>query len=37
MLVRFSPVSMSEMKKYLERVSELWDQALSRLKAFVEG
>jgi hypothetical protein len=26
-----------EIKKYLDRVSEQWDQALSRLKSFVEG
>ncbi len=25
-----------EIRKYLDRVSEQWDQALSRLKAFVE-
>ncbi|MGB9403228.1 MAG: metalloregulator ArsR/SmtB family transcription factor [Candidatus Acidiferrales bacterium] len=32
----FDPGPMDEIKKYLERVSEQWDRALSRLKAFVE-
>ncbi len=32
----FDPEPMDEIKKYLERVSEQWDRALSRLKAFVE-
>jgi DNA-binding transcriptional ArsR family regulator len=33
----FDPQPMEETKKYLERVSEQWDQALSRLKTFVAG
>ena len=32
----FDPEPMEEMKKYLDLVSEQWDQALSRLKSFVE-
>jgi DNA-binding transcriptional ArsR family regulator len=30
------PEPMEEIKNYLDRVSAQWDQALSRLKAFVE-
>ena len=30
------PQPMEEIKKYLDFVSERWDQALSRLKSFVE-
>ena len=33
---RFNPQPMDEIKKYVETVSEQWDQALARLKAFVE-
>jgi len=33
----FDPGPMEEMKKYLDLVSEQWDQALSRLKTFVEN
>jgi|SRR5437016_395673 len=33
----FNPEPMEEIKKYLDLVSERWDQALSRLKPFVEG
>ena len=33
----FDPEPVEEMKKYLDRVSEQWDQALSRLKTFVEN
>jgi DNA-binding transcriptional ArsR family regulator len=33
----FDPEPMEEMKKYLDHVSEQWDQALSRLKSFVEN
>ena len=33
----FDPQPMEEIKKYLDGVSEQWDQALSRLKLFVEG
>jgi DNA-binding transcriptional ArsR family regulator len=35
-LFQFDPEPMEEMKKYLARVSEQWDQALSRLKSLVE-
>jgi DNA-binding transcriptional ArsR family regulator len=31
------PEPIEEIKKYLALVSERWDQALSRLKSFVEG
>jgi DNA-binding transcriptional ArsR family regulator len=33
----FDPKPMEEIKKYLDLVSEQWDQVLSRLKSFVEG
>jgi DNA-binding transcriptional ArsR family regulator len=33
----FVPEPLDEVRKYLERVSEQWDQALARLKAFVDG
>jgi DNA-binding transcriptional ArsR family regulator len=36
-LFEFHPEPMDEVMKYLDLVSEQWDQALSRLKAFVEG
>lgn len=36
-LFEFDPQPMQEIKKYLDLVSEQWDQALSRLKSFVEG
>jgi DNA-binding transcriptional ArsR family regulator len=36
-LFEFDPVPLQEIKKYLDLVSEQWDQALSRLKSFVEG
>jgi hypothetical protein len=32
----FDPEPIEEIKKYLDLVSEQWDQALSRLKSFVE-
>jgi hypothetical protein len=32
----FNPQPLQEMKQYLEFVSEQWDQALGRLKSFVE-
>src|ERR1700736_4907667 len=32
----FDPAPIEEIKEYLDLVSEQWDQALSRLKAFVE-
>jgi DNA-binding transcriptional ArsR family regulator len=34
---QFDPEPIEEMKEYLNFVSEQWDQALGRLKAFVEG
>ncbi|MGC2526277.1 MAG: metalloregulator ArsR/SmtB family transcription factor [Candidatus Acidiferrum sp.] len=34
---QFDPQPLQEMKDYLDFVSRQWDQALSRLKAFVEG
>jgi DNA-binding transcriptional ArsR family regulator len=36
-LFEFDPAPIEEIKKYLDLVSEQWDQALSRLKSFVEG
>jgi len=33
----FVPEPLDEIRKYLERVSEQWDQALARLKAFIDG
>ena len=33
----FDPQPMEEIKKYLDLVSEQWDQVLSRLKSFVEN
>jgi DNA-binding transcriptional ArsR family regulator len=36
-LFEFDPEPMEEARKYLDLVSEQWDQALSRLKSFVEG
>ena len=36
-LFAFDPEPIEEMKKYLDFVSKQWDQALGRLKAFVEG
>ena len=36
-LFEFDPKPIEEIKQYLDRVSELWDQALSSLKSFVEG
>ena len=35
-LFEFNPKPIEEMKIYLDSVSQQWDQALSRLKAFVE-
>jgi DNA-binding transcriptional ArsR family regulator len=35
-LFEFDPKPMRELKEYLDLVSEQWDQALSRLKLFVE-
>jgi DNA-binding transcriptional ArsR family regulator len=36
-LFAFDPEPLGEIQEYLDRVSEQWDQALSRLKTFVEG
>jgi DNA-binding transcriptional ArsR family regulator len=35
-LFRFDPEPLAEMHQYLNLVSRQWDQALARLKAFVE-
>jgi DNA-binding transcriptional ArsR family regulator len=35
-LFEFDPEPMEEIKEYLDFVSRQWDQALSRLKSFVE-
>ena len=35
-LFEFDPRPIAEMKEFLEHVSAQWDQALARLKAFVE-
>ena len=35
-LFEFNPEPIEEMKRYLDFVSRQWDQALSRLKSFVE-
>jgi DNA-binding transcriptional ArsR family regulator len=35
-LFEFDPKPIGEIKDYLERVSEQWDQTLARLKSFVE-
>ena len=35
-LFRFDPEPIEKMKDYLDLVSEQWDQALLRLKSFVE-
>jgi DNA-binding transcriptional ArsR family regulator len=36
-LFEFDPKPIAEIRSYLDLVSEQWDQALARLKAFVEG
>lgn len=36
-LFELNPEPIEELKKYLDRVSELWDRKLARLKLFVEG
>jgi DNA-binding transcriptional ArsR family regulator len=36
-LYEFNPEPVVEIKKYLDLVSARWDQALSRLKSFVES
>jgi DNA-binding transcriptional ArsR family regulator len=33
----FDPEPIEEMKKYLDFVSQQWEEALARLKSFVEG
>jgi len=35
-LFEFDPKPMNELREYLDRVSAEWDQALGRLKVFVE-
>src|SRR5690349_4807415 len=35
-LFEFDPTPMEQMRKYLDFVSEQWDQALVRLKSFIE-
>jgi DNA-binding transcriptional ArsR family regulator len=35
-LFRFNPEPIDEVRQYLDFVSEQWDQALARLKSFVE-
>lgn len=35
-LFKFEPEPIEEIKTYLDSVSEQWDQALARLKSFVE-
>lgn len=36
-LFEFDPTPVQEIKQYLDLVSQQWDQALSRLKSFVES
>lgn len=36
-LFKFDPQPIEEIKQYLDGVSEQWDQALARLKSFVEN
>jgi DNA-binding transcriptional ArsR family regulator len=36
-MFQFDPQPVIEMKEYLERVSQQWDSALTRLKSFVES
>jgi len=36
-LFEFDPQPIEGVKEYLDLVSEQWDRALARLKAFVEG
>jgi hypothetical protein len=36
-LYEFQPEQFQELREYLEYVSGQWDEALARLKAFVEG
>jgi DNA-binding transcriptional ArsR family regulator len=36
-LFSFEPRALDDVRQYLDGVSEQWDRALARLKAFVEG
>jgi DNA-binding transcriptional ArsR family regulator len=36
-LFELNPKPLEDIKGYLDRVSELWDRKLARLKSFVEG
>jgi DNA-binding transcriptional ArsR family regulator len=36
-IYKFDPQPIKELKQYLDLVSKQWDEALSRLKAFVES
>jgi DNA-binding transcriptional ArsR family regulator len=36
-LFKLDPQPIEDMKRYLDSVSQQWDQALARLKSFVEG
>ena len=36
-LFKFDPEPIAEIREYLDLVNQQWDQALSRLKSFVEG
>jgi len=36
-LFEFRPAPLKELQSYLERVSDQWEQALGRLKSFVEN
>jgi DNA-binding transcriptional ArsR family regulator len=36
-LFAFDPKPLLDIREYLDQVSEQWDQALARLKSFVEG
>ena len=35
-LFEFNPRPLDDLRQYLDLISERWDQALSRLKSFVE-
>ena len=36
-LYELNPAPIDEIRRYLDRISEQWDQSLSRLKSFVES
>jgi DNA-binding transcriptional ArsR family regulator len=36
-LFELDPAPMNDLRSYLERVAEQWDEVLGRLRAFVEG